>query len=300
MKIEDIENTLSNYLNIYIEDLIANFNNIKENRDLVNMNIISLENIDEISFDELSEIIQILNSLRRLDEINLNQLKESIDDNLKYRVNKELGPNNNDNEVIEQVLSFYKSRILIMMMTKYSKYFTRNNYDIFLSHSSLDTREVVGLKLLLLFDHGLTSYVDWLDDYELDYFRATKKIVSVFLENLNKKDAFILRDLEYFFERQNIRKKYTTDGIVRNILTALETSDEFIYLDSKHSRFSKWMPYELGYAKAKLDKKMYRIIVNYKRNRKGSIKYSSFLEELHIINNIDKEISLIKSNKYSV
>lgn len=293
MKIDDIENALSIYINHFIDDLISIFNN-KQNREFSNnlKYIISFSNLENMPSNDIEEITNVLNSLIKLDSVELNIFSDLIDNKMLERLNKELGTNEkNVNKIVEQVLLFYKARILILMMTKYNKYFAKDKYDIFLSHSSIDTREVLGLKLLLLYGHNKTAYVDWLDDYELDYFRATDKIIKVILDIISEKDASILRALEKSLSKENITKQYTVSEITNIILKALDNSIDFIYLDSKHSRLSKWMPYELGYAKAKLNKKMYRIVVQYKRRRKGSIKYSSFLEELHVIKDIDKEIS---------
>lgn len=82
-------------------------------------------------------------------------------------------------------------------------------YDIFLSHSSDDSRHVAGLKLELK-DLGYSVYVDWINDPELDRTAVSKD------------NADLLR----------IRMKQCKS---------------LLYAFSKNATTSTWMPWELGY-----------------------------------------------------
>jgi hypothetical protein len=87
--------------------------------------------------------------------------------------------------------------------------FEERTYDVFLSHSSLDSKDVLGLCRVLRRRYGLTVYVD-LDDKELDAGKV------------NPETAAILRE----------RMKY---------------SRALFYAASVNATASKWMPWELGY-----------------------------------------------------
>lgn len=82
-------------------------------------------------------------------------------------------------------------------------------YDIFLSHSSDDAREVGGLKLELE-DLGYSVYVDWIEDPQLDR------------SNVNKANA------------ETLRKR-------------MKQCKSLLYAFSENARTSTWMPWELGY-----------------------------------------------------
>lgn len=82
-------------------------------------------------------------------------------------------------------------------------------YDIFLSHSSLDKRLV--LTLVNLFNEaGYSVYVDWIGDPQLDR------------SNVNKNTAQVLRD-------------------------RMNSSKGLAYVATSNSITSKWCPWELGY-----------------------------------------------------
>ena len=82
-------------------------------------------------------------------------------------------------------------------------------YDIFLSHSSLDKRLV--LTLVELFnDAGYSVYVDWIEDTQLDR------------SNVNKDTANVLRN-------------------------RMNTSKGLAYVATSNATNSKWCPWELGY-----------------------------------------------------
>lgn len=82
-------------------------------------------------------------------------------------------------------------------------------FDVFLSHSSLDAQVILGVKSLLEAE-GLTVYVDWIEDAQLDRSRVTPK----------------------------------TAGLLR---TRMRHSGSLIFATSTSSSQSKWMPWELGY-----------------------------------------------------
>ena len=91
----------------------------------------------------------------------------------------------------------------------------KNEYDVFLSHSSLDKRLV--LTLVNLFNEaGYSVYVDWIEDTQLDR------------SNVNKSTASILRN------RMNDSKGLS-------------------YVATSNSTNSKWCPWELGYFDGKKD-----------------------------------------------
>lgn len=83
------------------------------------------------------------------------------------------------------------------------------SFDVFLSHAYEDAEVVAGVKALLEAE-GLTAYVDWIDDSQ-----ASRELVT----------------------------RHTAD-----MLRARMKSCRFLlYLTSKMSPDSKWMPWELGY-----------------------------------------------------
>lgn len=298
MKIDTIEDILSWYLEKFISDMLEVFKGVL-NRDYYLdeklKKIISEQNINDISSDDSVILVKAIEAVLNLNKVSVEQISNLIkerqtpDEKLLLDAGKELGIyDKNDLEIIDQVRVFYQCRSIIMLISRFRKYFNSNQYDIFLSHSSIDAREVMGLKLLLLYEHNLTSYVDWLDDYYLNYLRATEKIISIYLEHLNEDESSLLIHLQESFKIDSVIREYSSDEITKKILEALVNSDNFFYLDSKSSRYSKWMPFELGYAKAQVKKPIFRIIIHYKRTRKGSIKYSSFLTNLESIEDLDK------------
>lgn len=91
-------------------------------------------------------------------------------------------------------------------------------YDVFLSHSYQDAQTVLGAKGVLE-DQGLSVYVDWIEDRQLNR------------EKVNKDTANTLR------KRMNQCKS-------------------FLYLATKNSVNSKWMPWEIGYFDGKRSNKI--------------------------------------------
>lgn len=82
-------------------------------------------------------------------------------------------------------------------------------YDIFLSHSSSDAREVGGLKLKLE-DLGYSVYVDWIEDPQLNRTKVTKANAETLRSRMKK-------------------------------------CKSFLYAFSENARTSTWMPWELGF-----------------------------------------------------
>ncbi len=87
--------------------------------------------------------------------------------------------------------------------------FTRTSYDVFLSHSKMDSDLVLGAKRILE-SKGFTVYVDWLADPQLDRGKVNRKTA----DTLRKR----IRSCKLLF-----------------------------YLHTKSANLSKWCPWELGY-----------------------------------------------------
>lgn len=82
-------------------------------------------------------------------------------------------------------------------------------FDIFLSHSFADAKVVFGIKTLLEED-GLSVYVDWVDDAELD-------------------------------------RRAVTPATAARLRARMDQCGYMLYATSETSSSSKWMPWELGY-----------------------------------------------------
>lgn len=82
-------------------------------------------------------------------------------------------------------------------------------FDIFLSHSYLDATTILGVKTLLE-SEGLSVYVDWIEDAQLDRSRVTSDTADL-------------------------------------IRTRMRASNSMVFATSTTSSDSKWMPWELGY-----------------------------------------------------
>lgn len=86
---------------------------------------------------------------------------------------------------------------------------TRGSFDIFLSHSRLDSDQILGVKVILE-SMGKTVYVDWINDPQLD--------------------------------RSNVTPK-TADTLRRR----MRQCKALFYVHSENTPLSRWMPWELGY-----------------------------------------------------
>src|SRR5229473_991789 len=82
-------------------------------------------------------------------------------------------------------------------------------FDIFVSHSSKDAEIIAGIKALIE-ETGLTVYVDWIEDAQLDRSEVTAETADVLRRRMGH-CSFLL------------------------------------YATSRDSADSKWMPWELGY-----------------------------------------------------
>lgn len=82
-------------------------------------------------------------------------------------------------------------------------------FDVFLSHSSEDSEIVLGVREIFV-GLGLNVYIDWIDDPQLDRGSVTAE------------NADILR-------------------------RRMRSSKSLVYLTTKGSSTSRWMPWELGY-----------------------------------------------------
>lgn len=86
---------------------------------------------------------------------------------------------------------------------------SRSSFDVFLSHAKLDGELVLGVKALLE-NRGLTVYIDWIDDPQLDRSRVSPA---------------------------------TADGLRRR----MRQCASLIYVYTRAATNSRWMPWELGY-----------------------------------------------------
>lgn len=110
-------------------------------------------------------------------------------------------------------------------------------FDIFLSHSYLDAKEVLAIKELIEKYTNKVVYVDWINDVQLSR------------EEVSPKTADLLR-------------------------RRIASSKILIYAHSKNGTNSKWVPWELGYADAKIGKVAVFPIVEYSTD---SIKGTEFM-----------------------
>jgi hypothetical protein len=83
------------------------------------------------------------------------------------------------------------------------------HYDVFLSHSFDDAEIIYGVKKMIE-ALGLTVYVDWIDDANLDRTKVTVKTAAILRERM-------------------------------------KTCSSLVYAHSVNSPDSAWMPWELGY-----------------------------------------------------
>jgi len=89
------------------------------------------------------------------------------------------------------------------------KYIDKNSFDIFMSHSKMDEKIVLGAKQILE-EKGFSVYVDWIEDPHLDRVSITK--------------------------------------VTANYLRLrMSQCDLMFYLHSPNASLSKWCPWELGF-----------------------------------------------------
>ena len=114
--------------------------------------------------------------------------------------------------IISKSYNFSKSADQILIEASMA-FKSVDGYDIFLSHSYRDAKEILGLKALLT-DFGYTVYVDWIDDRQMD------------------------------------RTKVST-ATAERLRTRIGKCRCLMFVTSANSPASVWMPWELGYADAK-------------------------------------------------
>lgn len=84
-----------------------------------------------------------------------------------------------------------------------------HEYDVFLSHASEDAAIILGIHEILT-SRGLRVYVDWIDDAQLDRAKVTPATADLLRERMR-------------------------------------SSKSMLFITTKNSSDSKWMPWELGY-----------------------------------------------------
>ncbi|TYS67686.1 hypothetical protein FZC76_14040 [Sutcliffiella horikoshii] len=296
LEVSMIENNLSNHINRFLQDLlmiISNINDGNHNDTENKLKSLNFENNFRWTNSENSpNLLETIESIIKINSISSEEFRtiiiEEYGEKILESVKSELGLSKNDQMfTIDQIKLTYQSRLILILLYNQKDIYKPAKYDVFLSHSSVDSREVLGIKLCLLYEFDKVSYVDWIDDYELNSQRSTEKVINLLSSLLPEEDKKRLDILEGIFEN-SLNISMTDKQITNKILYALDNSNSYIYLDSRNSRLSKWMPYELGYAEAKLNKNMYRIIIKYKRTRKGILKYSSFLSKYETVNDLRK------------
>lgn len=296
LEVSMIENNLSNHINRFLKDLLMIISNINDGNynDTENkLKSLNFENNFRWTNSENSpNLLETIESIIKINSISSEEFRtiiiEEYGEETLESVKSDLGLSKNDQMfIIDQIKLTYQSRLILILLYNQKDIYKPAKYDVFLSHSSVDSREVLGIKLCLLYEFDKVSYVDWIDNYELNSQRSTEKVINLLSSLLPEEDKKRLDILEGIFEN-SLNISMTDKQITNKILYALDNSNSYIYLDSRNSRLSKWMPYELGYAEAKLNKNMYRIIIKYKRTRKGIIKYSSFLSKYETVNDLRK------------
>lgn len=109
----------------------------------------------------------------------------------------------------ESDLRAYKAKSLIGNESYNIESLNTDTFDIFLSHSYLDQDVVLGLKCYLE-EKGLSVYIDWIDDNQLER------------DSVNEDTAEILRK-------------------------RMKQCGSLLFATSSNSSTSKWMPWECGY-----------------------------------------------------
>jgi hypothetical protein len=90
-----------------------------------------------------------------------------------------------------------------------SRQTSRTSFDVFLSHSRLDSEVILGVKAIIE-NTGQTVYVDWVDDPHLD-------------------------------------RSHVTSETAAQLRVRMRQSKSLFYVHSPNASTSKWMPWELGY-----------------------------------------------------
>lgn len=109
----------------------------------------------------------------------------------------------------ESDLKTYKAKSFARNESFSCESIENETFDIFLSHSYLDQNIVLGLKGYLE-ESGLSVYIDWIDDNQLER------------DSVNEKTA------------ETLRKR-------------MKQCESLLFATSSNSSTSKWMPWECGY-----------------------------------------------------
>jgi len=109
----------------------------------------------------------------------------------------------------DEVRKSYKTNSRNILESYVSTASSYDQFDVFLSHSINDSDLVLGVKVLLE-NKGLKVYVDWHDDPQVSRDNVTPKTADL------------------------LRKR-------------MKQSKSLIYIATKNSTESKWMPWELGF-----------------------------------------------------
>lgn len=117
---------------------------------------------------------------------------------------------NNSYKSIQKSYHFSENQAAKNILEQAYKNYDKNKiYDIFLSHSFLDARKILGLKNYIE-GLGYSVYVDWIEDKQLDRSKVSKE----------------------------------TAGILRE---RMQSCKSLFFAISENSDHSLWMPWELGY-----------------------------------------------------
>ncbi|MFD2215326.1 toll/interleukin-1 receptor domain-containing protein [Metabacillus endolithicus] len=117
---------------------------------------------------------------------------------------------NKSYKTIQKSYTFNESVEAKKQLEAASKSFsTEKKYDIFLSHSILDERKIIGLKNHIE-ELGYSVYVDWIEDKQLDRSKVSKETANL-------------------------------------LRTRMESCKSLFFAVSENSDNSLWMPWELGY-----------------------------------------------------
>lgn len=97
-----------------------------------------------------------------------------------------------------------------ILTENYNDFSQSKTYDIFLSHSYLDSQEIASLKTIIEEDFGYSVYVDWIEDNQLDRTSVTKETAAILKDRMKNCKCLLVAT-------------------------------------SRNASNSKWMPWELGY-----------------------------------------------------
>jgi hypothetical protein len=103
----------------------------------------------------------------------------------------------------------YKSVASQILLNEARKFDSTKTYDIFLSHSYADSEEILSLKQIIE-GLGYSTYVDWIEDRELDRSNVTKNTANL-------------------------------------IKLRMKTCKCLFFVTTENYPNSKWMPWELGF-----------------------------------------------------